>query len=259
LAVADAKGAVQAQFGANAEKYVSSPTHARGDDLDLVVPWLQPQPAWIALDVATGGGHVAKALSPRVATVVAADLTVPMLAAARRHLDGAGCRNVVYVAADAEALPFLDGAFDCVTCRIAAHHFPDPRRFVAEAARVLRPGGRLLLIDNVAPEDPALGAFFNELERMRDPSHVYAATPAEWRSWLAAVGLVEKSARMGRKTHEFRQWVERTATSPEQIGAVEAFALAATAPAREHFAIQVEGGRMASWTADDLTLLAEKG
>jgi len=255
---ADAKGAVQASFGANAEKYVTSPTHARGNDLDLVVPWLDPKPDWIALDVATGAGHVAKALSPQVATVVAADLTVPMLATARRFLDGSGCRNVVYVAADAEALPFLDGAFDCVTCRIAAHHFPEPRRFVAEAARVLKPGGRMVLIDNVAPEDPSLATFFNELERMRDTSHVRAASPSEWRAWLAAAGLVERNAQMGRKKHDFPDWVGRTTTSPEQRAAVEAFALGASAAARQHFAIEVADGRVASWTADDLTLLAEK-
>jgi SAM-dependent methyltransferase len=254
----DVKGAVRAQFGANAEKYVTSPTHARGDDLELVLPWLDPQPHWLALDVATGGGHVAKVLSPRVAAVVAADLTVPMLEAARRHLAGAGCRNVVYVAADAEALPFLDSAFDCVTCRIAAHHFPDPARFLGEAARVLRPGGRLLLIDNVAPEQADLARFFNELERLRDGSHVRAASPGEWRAWLADAGLLERRARMGRKTHPFRQWVERTATSAEQMAAVEAFILAAPPEARRHFAIEVADGRVASWTADDLAVLAEK-
>ncbi len=258
MAEADPKGAVRAQFGANAEKYVTSATHAQGSDLDLVVPWLDPQPNWVALDIATGGGHVAKALSPHVATVVAADLTAPMLAAARRHLEGAGCRNVLYVAADAEALPFLDAAFDCVTCRIAAHHFPDPQRFVAEVARVLKPGGRALLIDNVAPEEPELATFFNELEKMRDPSHVHCAPASQWRTWLSTHGLTERDARIGRKKHPFRDWVERTATSKEQMAAVEAYALAAPPAARECFAIETAEGRMVSWTAYDLTLLAEK-
>jgi SAM-dependent methyltransferase len=258
MAQADGKEAVRAQFGANADKYVTSATHARGSDLELVVPWLDPQPAWVALDVATGGGHVAKALSPRVAVVVAADLTAPMLAAARRHLEGAGCRNVIYLTADAESLPFLDEAFDCVTCRIAAHHFPDPSRFLAEAARVLKAGGRLLLIDNVAPEDGDLAAFFNELERMRDPSHVRCAPASQWRAWLAAAGLTERNARIGRKRHPFRDWVERTATSPEQMAAVEAYALAAPAAARAHFALEVTDGRVSAWTAYDLALLAEK-
>lgn len=249
---------VRAQFGRNAEKYVTSPTHAQGSDLDLVVPWLQPQPDWIVLDVATGGGHVAKALSPLVRLVVAADLTPEMLAAARNHLSGAGCGNVLYVRADAQALPFLDGSFHAVTCRIAPHHFPAPERFVAEAARVLRPGGHLLLIDNAAPEDPELGRFFNELEKMRDPSHVRCASASEWRAWLGAAGLRERAARMGRKRHPFRQWVERTGRTPEQIERIEAYVLAAPEAARRHFEVTVAGGHVVSWAADDFAVLAEK-
>src|SRR5690606_39820909 len=62
----------------------------------------------------------------------------------------------------AEDLPFADGSFDLVTCRIAPHHFADVQRAVHEVARVLRPGGLFLLIDSVAPEDPELDEFLNE-------------------------------------------------------------------------------------------------
>jgi SAM-dependent methyltransferase len=255
----DVKAAVQRQFGANADKYVRSPTHAAGADLELLVPWLQPARDWVVLDVATGGGHAAKAVAPHVACVVATDLTAPMLAAARRHLQDAGCRNVVYVRADAEDLPFPDAAFDAVTCRLAAHHFPQPRRFLAEAARVLRPGGCLLLIDNVAPDDPELAAFLNAVEHLRDPSHVRCATVAEWRAWLAECGLAERRARAGRKRHGFAEWVGRTAETPQQAAAVAERLRSASERARAHFAITLTAtGEVEAWTADDWAVLAER-
>lgn len=78
----EVKHAVQEQFGKNAQQYVESKTHAQGDDLQLLVQWLAPQTSWKVLDIATGGGHVARTLAPHVAQVVATDLTRPMLAAA---------------------------------------------------------------------------------------------------------------------------------------------------------------------------------
>lgn len=117
------KETVKDQFARNAEKYVTSETHAKGDDLALMVEWMQPKGDWTVLDIATGGGHVTKHLSPHVAHIFATDLTREMLATAQRHLSRT-CENVWYMVADAEELPFLDQTFDVVTCRIAAHHFP---------------------------------------------------------------------------------------------------------------------------------------
>jgi ubiquinone/menaquinone biosynthesis C-methylase UbiE len=153
-----------------------------GDDLDLLISWLQPQPTWTVLDIATGGGHVAKKIAGHVKHVIATDLTRPMLAAASEHLKQAQYSHVTFVVADAEQLPFLDGSFDAVTCRIAAHHFPKPHLFLLEAARVLKPGGMLVLIDNVAPDDNALGYFMKTFERMRDTSHVRCLSVMEWDS-----------------------------------------------------------------------------
>ncbi len=91
--------------------------------------------------------------------------------------------------AGAEALPFADDRFDVVTCRIAAHHFADPVAFVQEVARVLRPGGLFLLVDNVAPQDPVLAEAMTRIDRERDPSHVEAYTVARGVGWFAKVGL----------------------------------------------------------------------
>lgn len=252
------KAAVCRTFARSAQEYVTSESHARGDDLALLLDWLDPSPSAEALDVATGGGHVARALASRVRRVVACDLTREMLAAARAHLEGAGAADVVYVVADAEDLPFLDGAFDIVTCRIAAHHFPRPDRFVAEAARVLRPGGAFLLIDNVVPEDAGVARFVNVLEKLRDESHVRCASVAEWRAWLADAGLVEERSRRRRKPIDFPSWVRRTATSAAQITEVERHLATASRATRDWLGVAVGEDGVTSFRLEEWMALYRK-
>jgi ubiquinone/menaquinone biosynthesis C-methylase UbiE len=152
------KQKVQEQFGQHAQKYVTSTTHAKGSDLVLLKNWLHVDSSSIVLDIATGGGHVVKSLAPHVKQMFATDLTYEMLETAKGHLNSTSS-NIFYVIADAESLPFLENTFDAVTCRIAPHHFPNPNVFVQEVSRVLKPGGKFLLIDNIAPEDKELDDF----------------------------------------------------------------------------------------------------
>lgn len=245
------KAKVQDVFGANAEKYVASEIHAKKSDLDQIVEWLQPQKEWKALDIATGGGHVAKALAGHVGMVYAADLTQRMLEAAKKHLEESGCENVMYVVADAELLPFLDGVFDVVTCRIAPHHFPHPEVFVSEAARVLKPGGRMILIDNVAPEDDDLAAYMNKVEQLRDRSHVRCAKVSEWKAWFAQAGLVEERSLQRRKHFTFPTWVLRTAEDEEQPAEVEAYVRSGGAKEHAYFEVKTEDGRVQSFEIDE--------
>ncbi|NGQ94690.1 methyltransferase domain-containing protein [Brevibacillus sp. SYP-B805] len=252
------KQEVQKQFGANAGKYVTSESHAKGEDLQLLVEWLNPQPHWHCLDIATGGGHVVKALAPYVRHLLATDLTREMLQAAAQHLRQSGCDNVGYVVADAESLPFLDDAFDVVTCRIAPHHFPRPDRFIREASRVLRAGGMFLLIDNVSPEDGELAAFLNTMEKLRDGSHVRCPAVSEWRAWLDEAGLQEKRSRLRKKTYAFPEWVARTARSPEQRKQVEEWILNAPPQTRAYFAVRTEAGKVVSLQVDEWMILLER-
>ncbi|MCS7072317.1 MAG: methyltransferase domain-containing protein, partial [Anaerolinea sp.] len=151
----DFKALSRERFGAFAKTYVDSATHASGPDLERLLALADPQPGWRALDIATGGGHTALRIAPRVRSLIAADLALPMLEAARAHAAAQGIAGIDYVAADAEALPFPDAAFDLITCRIAPHHFPNAFAFMRECARTLKPGGRLVIQDHVNPDERA--------------------------------------------------------------------------------------------------------
>jgi ubiquinone/menaquinone biosynthesis C-methylase UbiE/catechol 2,3-dioxygenase-like lactoylglutathione lyase family enzyme len=252
------KERVRAAFGAAAESYVSSERHRSGDDLALLVEWAQPVPTDRALDISTGGGHTALAIAPHVQSVAVSDLTPRMLATARTFLASQGVTNATYVIADAERLPFLDASFDLVTVRIAPHHYADALRAAREMARVLTPGGRLLFIDNIAPEDPELDRIMNDWERRRDPSHVRAYTETEWRAMLAEAGLTVTRAETRRKAYLFAGWVERMRLPDAERASLEADMLAAPKPIRDYFAIQEQDGHMVTWTGDYLILRAEK-
>jgi len=127
----DAKSLSKERYGKFAQGYVTSQTHAKGADLDRLVEIAQPQADWVALDVATGGGHTALKFAPHVKRVIASDITPAMLEKARAFIGEQGVANIDFKEADAENLPFDDRSFDLVTCRIAPHHFPDCRPFCA--------------------------------------------------------------------------------------------------------------------------------
>ena len=177
-----------------AAAYRESATHASGDDLDLVVAWCAPAEGVTVLDVATGGGHVARRLREHGATVVTVDQAPGM------QPD---------VIAPADHLPFADGSFDVVACRIAAHHFPDALAAVKEMARVTRE--RIVIEDNVFTSEAA-----EEADRLRDPSHVRNYGVAEWHSFFELAGLeVADEVAMLRET-DFGDWLDRTETPPHE-------------------------------------------
>jgi SAM-dependent methyltransferase len=168
-----------------ARLYVESDAHRTGDDLDLLVEWAAG--ARTALDVATGGGHVARRLREVGLEVVSCDPAPGMQPDVICH---------------AEHLPFADGAFDIVATRVAAHHFADVPAAVREMARVA--GDRVLVVDNLFLDEAA-----EEADRVRDPSHVRNYTEAEWRELLEDAGLAVEDVRRLDKPIEVEPWLER--------------------------------------------------
>jgi ubiquinone/menaquinone biosynthesis C-methylase UbiE len=184
-----------------AQAFRDSRAHREGPDLDLVVESCEPGPGVKALDVATGGGHVA------------------------RRLKEAGCESVVTVdpapgmgadvIARAEHLPFEDGSFDVVVTRIAPHHFEDIHAAVAEMARV---SNRLLVIeDNLFVSEAA-----EEAERLRDPTHVRAYSDDEWKQLVTDAGFAVEQVQVFQRRRNVDEWLGRVETPKEDAARVHA-------------------------------------
>ena len=248
------KAQVQAQFGASAHDYVTSPGHAGGADLEQLVGWGRKRGAPRVLDVATGGGHTALAFSAFTPTVIATDLTLPMLGVAREFVGKSAAHPVRFVASDVEALPFRDASFGVVTCRLAAHHFPALLPALKDIARVLRPSGAFLVQDILGQDDAELSAFILEVERRRDPSHVRALTHREWEAFLKAAGMTVIDERTLTKSRPWDEWTARMRMSPEAKADLEHFVLSAAPRCREAFNFTIEHGRIQTFS-DRLILL----
>lgn len=230
----DPKQLSREQFGANAVNYASSRVHARGASLDRMAELIDPDPSWVVLDIATAAGHTGLRLAPQVASLVASDLTAEMVRLTRQRASDAGHANVEVAQADAEHLPFRTTGFDLVTCRIAPHHFPRPRAFVTEVARVLHPGGSFVMVDNTVPSDPAAARWYNDWERRRDPSHVRCLSETEWLDHLGEAGLEVRHVETTAKLMRFAEWTENM-SAPHDLRARLLADLLAAPPAVKAF------------------------
>jgi SAM-dependent methyltransferase len=141
-----------------------------------------------AIDVGTGAGALAFALAPIVGEVVGVDRVPELLDLARER--AADHRNVTFVEGDAEHLPFEDGSFDLACTLRTLHHVPRPELVLAELVRVTRSGGRLLVVDQIAPADPLAALALDRFERARDPGHTRVLPEIDLRQLFEANGLV---------------------------------------------------------------------
>ena len=234
----DIKEMVQRQFAPVAANYTASVVHMGGPDLRAMLDAVPLRGDERLLDVGCGPGHGALAFAPRVGEVVAVDLTADMLAQGRLLAAKRGVSNVTFQQGDVEEAPFPDASFDFVTSRYSAHHYPHPLRAVREVARVLRPGGVFLLVDVVAPEDPAADTLLNGVEALRDPSHVRDHTVAQWLDMLAAGGLAAKALGNWPLRLEFSWWVTRMDAPPDAVRRIQSLMDVAAPAARAALAIE---------------------
>lgn len=251
---------VAKQFGRQSKLYATSAGHAAGADLAIVLQLLKPRPEWTVLDVATGAGHTAALIAPFVSRVVATDLTPEMVAESVALFTKKSLANATAEVHDVESLGFASGSFDAVTCRIAPHHFLDITKACREIARVLKRGGVFVLEDNTVPESKRFDTFVNNVERLRDPTHIRSYTVREWKSMLAAAGFTVERVRHYRKRHDVADWIGRSGIDEATSAAVYAAFAATDKLTRRHFRIEFDEatGRATSWTDEKIILRAVK-
>jgi SAM-dependent methyltransferase len=166
---------------------VAARQDARAEELGAqVLEFVQPRGNDRVLDVGTGAGALALVLAPHVEEVVGVDIEPELLARARDR----AAANVTFAEADATKLPFGDGSFDLVGTLRTLHHVHRPELVVAEIARVARPGGRVLVVDQLAPIDPLDALAVDRFERARDPGHERLLSDQDMRGLFDANRLV---------------------------------------------------------------------
>jgi ubiquinone/menaquinone biosynthesis C-methylase UbiE len=232
---------IQHQFGAAAASYVTSKVHAQGKDLQWLTSTITFTGTERVLDVATGSGHTAFALAPHVAEVVALDLTNTMLAVAQQEATTRNIPNISFLLGDAQAIPLADKSFDILTCRLAAHHFPNVQQASAEFARMLKPGGTLLVIDSCSPEEPAIDLFLNTIETLRDPSHVRNYRSSEWKDYLNAAGFTINSIHEEGVFLDITDWTQRMRTPIAAVALIKEHLRQAPSATRERLRITEHG------------------
>ncbi|HEX3720981.1 MAG TPA: class I SAM-dependent methyltransferase [Verrucomicrobiae bacterium] len=250
--------AAQTQFSRQSEHYGKNHILQNVDDVAEALQSIPFRPGAKALDVATGAGHTGLFLALLGYDATLADIAQPMLdkaakAAAERNV------SVKTMLHEAEKFPYAGGTFDLVTCRVAAHHFSSPEKFISETARVLKDGGHFLLIDgSVADDQPEAEEWLHAVEKLRDFSHHRFLTPRTWAALCQSSGLEVRASKLFPFKQPDLNWYFETAATPDE-NRIKVLELVARAPdsVRSLFRLEEEDGKIVWWW-QRLTLIAAK-
>jgi SAM-dependent methyltransferase len=197
-----------------ADKLAELEEGRRADLTERVRSFVQPTGDERALDSGTGTGALAFALSPSVQEVVAVDRVPELLEEARRRAKE--FPNVTFVEGDATRLDLETDSFDLAACARTLHHIQRPERAISELARVTRLGGRVLVIDQLAPADPLLAYELDRFERARDASHERLLPDVDVRALLEANSLVVARTAFAEEPRDLDRYLNLAGCEGEQ-------------------------------------------
>lgn len=229
------------QFGISATNYLASPVHAAGADLERLRAVAGQQHPARVLDLGCGAGHASFALARGGARrITAYDPSSDMLAVVAQEAVTRGNEGIETCVGAAEKLPFENSTFDLVVTRYSAHHWSNVPRALAECARVTMPGGRLIVIDVIAPETPLFDTSLQVIEFLRDASHVRDYRVSEWGAMQRAAGFTEPTVTSWKLPLDFKSWIARIGTPPARVAALQAVFAELPSEVREYFQIGPE-------------------
>jgi len=230
------------EFTQQAETFNASAAANARETLDELVALAAPRSSQRWLEAACGPGVVSRRLAPLVREVHGIDLTPAMIDVARREAAHAGITNATFEVGDATATPLATASVDGAVARFTIHHLPVPSRLIDELARLVRPGGTIVLADHVADESADAFAWSQEVERLRDPSH-WACLPAtSLRTLVERAGLELEDERLFPFQLDFDDWLERGSGGPASRELIER-ALTERPGTAECFDVSERGGR----------------
>jgi ubiquinone/menaquinone biosynthesis C-methylase UbiE len=208
---------IRERFTETADAFAQTVRRTRGEEAEELAArataGLANAKEMLAIDLACGPGTYTRPLAARVRKAIGADLTPAMVEKARAEAARDGITNIEFLCADIYALPFADASAGIMSCGYAFHHMTDPRRALAEMARVLQPGGRMAVTDIIV-EEGGDAEFQNHAELVRDPSHTVTQSIANFRKWTGELGLRVVSEHTHVNWHDFDVWMGNACKPP---------------------------------------------
>jgi SAM-dependent methyltransferase len=213
--------ALRDEFAHQADSFARSPAMNIAQTLGVLVDLVPEDPDARWVETACGPGLIARAMAPRIGSVVGIDLTPTMVEKARADAAAAGVENVSFEVGDATALPMADDSLDGAITRFSLHHIPAPIRVLEEMKRVVRPGGYVIVSDFVTDDDGEAAAWQEQIERLRDPSHWALLTPSRIAALGERAGLEPDLDRVIPFEIDFEEWLDRGSGGPANAELIE--------------------------------------
>ncbi len=213
--------AIREEFTYQSASFGRSPAMTSAQTLGALVDMVPADPNATWLETACGPGLVSRAIAGKVGSVVGVDLTPAMIEEAERAARAEGIGNVSFSVGDATGVEFADASFDGAVTRFSFHHIPVPNRVLGEMARVVRPGGWLVVGDQVTDEAGDGAAWHQEIERLRDPTHWASQRQSRLREMGTAIGLELEEEQLIPLNIDFDEWLGRGSAGPGAASLIE--------------------------------------